>query len=194
MRGTLRAVAAAGILLLAGSTVVSGQTRVVLGVGGGAILPTKGDNSFGSDVKSLGYHFQAIVGIAPGNGKVSFRFDGQYGSVNYEELTTGARPKDKLFVVNADVVLHPSGGGGVRPYLMAGPTYGHFNFRNGLTGTAGNDETTNNVGFNGGAGLNIGHGQKVWFFIESRFIYTKEHKYIPVTAGIRVNTGQAYKK
>lgn len=191
MRGTLRTAAAAGFLFVLGASAVVGQTRVVLGVGGGAILPSK--SSFEPPpVKSVGYHAQVMFGIAPSAGKVSARFDGQYASLNYEQQVSGARPKDKIFVVNADVVLHPGGNGAVRPYLMAGPTYGHFSFRNGLTGTAGNNVSTNNVGFNGGAGLNMGSGAKVWFFIESRYIYTKDHKYIPVTVGVRINTGQPY--
>jgi hypothetical protein len=41
---------------------------------------------------------------------------------------------------------------------------------------------------------NIGTGNKLWFFIESRFIYTKDHSFIPVTLGVRINTAQAYKK
>jgi hypothetical protein len=196
MRDTMRAIATTGLVsaLVAGG--LAAQTRVVLGVGGGALLPTKGDNSFGGteagqELKAkLGYHFQFMVGVAPGGSKVSFRFDAQYGAVNYQKLTSGVTPKDKIFAVNADLVFHPSTGGGVRPYLLAGPTYGHFSYRNGLTGTAGADATTSGVGFNGGAGLNFGHGDKVWFFAEARYVYTKEHKYVPITVGIRINTGQ----
>ena len=198
MKGTVRAMAATGLLFVLAAGGVAGQTRVVLGLGGGALQPTKGNNSFGGiesgqELKAkLGYHFQFMVGVAPGTGKVSFRFDAQFGSVQYEKLTSGATPKDKIFAVNADVVFHPSTGGGVRPYLLAGPTYGHFSYRNGLTGTAGANQTTNGVGFNGGAGLNFGHGDKVWFFAEARYVYTKEHKYIPITVGVRINTGQSY--
>ncbi|HEU5220369.1 MAG TPA: outer membrane beta-barrel protein [Gemmatimonadales bacterium] len=195
MRGTLRAVATTGLLLVLGTAGLAGQTRLVLGVGGGPIFPNKSsfsDNTY--KVKSVGYHFQFMLGVAPGNGKLSFRVDGQYGSVKYEPLTTGTVAKDKIFAVNADLVFHPTTSGGVRPYLLAGPTYGHFSFRSGLTGTASADETTNNVGFNGGAGLNFGNSEKIWFFLESRYIYTKDHKYIPVTLGVRINTGQAYTK
>jgi opacity protein-like surface antigen len=200
MRGTVRAMAATGLLLVLAAGGVAGQTRVVLGVGGGALQPTKGANSFGGtesgqELKAkLGYHFQFMIGIAPNKSKVSFRVDAQYGGLHYGKLTSGVTPKDKIFAVNADIVLHPSNGGGVRPYILAGPTYGHFSYRNGLTGTAGADETTNGAGFNGGAGLNFGNGDKIWFFLEGRYIYTKEHKYIPITLGIRVNTGQPYTK
>ena len=195
MRGTVRALAATGLLLVLAAGGAAGQTRVVLGVGGGAIFPNKSSFSDATyKVESLGYNMQLMFGVAPGNSKLSFRADGQYASVKYEPLTTGTVAKDKIFVVNADLVFHPSTSGGVRPYLLAGPSYGHFSFRSGLTGTASADETTNNVGFNGGAGLNLGMGEKVWFFLEGRYIYTKDHKYIPVTAGIRINTGQPYAK
>jgi hypothetical protein len=35
------------------------------------IVPTKGESSFGDDVKSVGYHMQLMLGIAPGKGKIS---------------------------------------------------------------------------------------------------------------------------
>jgi opacity protein-like surface antigen len=189
MSATWRGTTAAGLLLIVAAAGVSAQTRVVLGVGGGAIIPSK--SSFEPpEVKSMGYHMQFMVGISPGGGKLSFRFDGQYASLNYEEQTSGARPKDKIFAVNADLVFHPSSGGSVRPYLLAGPTYGSFKFRSGLTSDP--DESTSNVGFNAGAGINLGGSSKLWFFAESRYIYTKDHKYIPVSIGVRINTGQPF--
>jgi opacity protein-like surface antigen len=188
MRGTLRAVMAAGLFLTVGAAGLSGQVRAVAGVGGGVIFPSK--SSFEPPpVKSLGYNIQLMLGIAPAKGKVSFRIDGQYASLNYEQGTGTAKPKDKILVGNADLVVHPTNGGSVRPYILAGPSYGHFSYR---TGTGIGDETTNNFGFNGGAGLNMGTGSKVWFFVESRYIYTKDHKYIPVTAGVRINLSQPY--
>jgi opacity protein-like surface antigen len=190
MRGTLRALATTGLLLVVGTAGLAGQTRVVLGLGGGAIVPTKGESSFGDDAKSVGYHFQVMAGVAPGGGKISVRFDGQYGSVNYEESTSGARPKDKILAVNADLVFHPSSGGSIRPYLLAGPTFAHLSHRSGVTGVG--DVSDDKFGFNGGAGLNIGGTSKVWFFTEARYIYTKERKYIPITIGVRINTGQPY--
>lgn len=184
MRATGRAMAGTGLLLMLAAGGVAGQTRLVLGVGAGALLP--GKSSFGDNVNSVGYHGQLMLGIAPPAGKISIRFDGQYGSVNYDEQTIGVRPKVKMLVLNADLVLHPSSGGSVRPYLLLGPTYGRFSYRSG-TGSVG-DETTNGVGVNGGAGLNLGNANKIWFFTEARYVYTKEHRYIPITIGIRINT------
>jgi opacity protein-like surface antigen len=136
---------------------------------------------------------QAMVGIAPANGIISVRFDGQYGSVKYENPTGQTKaPKDKIFALHGDLVLHPRVKGGVRPYILAGPSYGHFSFRASTTPLG--DESTSNFGFNGGAGLNLGTGDKVWFFLEGRYVYTKEHKYIPVTLGVRINTSQPFNK
>lgn len=190
MNRSLRAARITLVLLALGATGLSAQARLVLGVGGGVIFPTKG--SFGDDVKSMGYHFQLMAGISPGAGKLAFRVDGQYGSVNYEEQTSGARPKDKILAVNGDLVFHPSRSGSIRPYLLAGPTWGHFSYSSGVTSVG--DETTSNFGFNGGIGLNMGGGEKTWFFAEFRYIHTEDHKYMPLTVGIRINTRQAYAK
>jgi opacity protein-like surface antigen len=188
MRGTMRAMAATGLLLVLAAGGLAGQVRVILGAGGGVVVPTKSESSFGPDVKSLGYHLQLMLGVGARNSMIGVRVDGQYGSVNYEKVGT-VTPKTKIFAVNGDLVLHPTNSGGVRPYLLAGPSYGHFSFRSGLTST---DETSNKVGFNAGAGLNFGQREKVWFFTEARYIYTKTHKYFPITVGVRINLSQAY--
>jgi hypothetical protein len=181
-----RITATAALLLTLGAAGAQGQTTVVLGVGGGPIFPTKGENSFGSDVKSAGYHGQVMVGFGQAGGKVSVRFDVQYGSVKYVPTTT-TKPKDNILAVNMDLVLHPSSSGAVRPYFMAGPTYGHFSYSSGAAGASYGDVTTNNFGFNAGVGLRLGSSDKVWFFTEGRYIYTKEHSYMPLTVGVRIN-------
>lgn len=180
--------------LLAGLTAapLGAQARVVLGVGGGLISPTKGDHSFGDGVKSFGYHVQAILGIAPGSGRATVRFDGQYGSVNYRKLNAAVQPKVRLFVVNADLVLHPRTTSGVRPYLMVGPTFGHFNYRSGVSSLE--DESATQPGFNGGVGLNIGRSERIWWFLEGRYVYTSDHQYLPLTGGVRISLRQPYTK
>src|SRR3979490_315914 len=123
MRGTLRAATATGFLLVLGAGGLYAQVRVVLGVGGGVIIPRK--SSFGAPpVKSLGYNMQAMVGIAPAKGIVSFRLDGQYASINHTPATGTATPKDKMFIGSADLVVHPTKSGSVRPYILAGPSFG----------------------------------------------------------------------
>ena len=187
MRGILRG-AVAGLILCAGATGLQGQTAIYAGLSGGAIFPTKSASSFGPDVKSLGYHAQLSLSVAKVGSKVAFRVDGQYGSVNYTKLPGGTTPKDKILTVNGDLVLIPMATGSARPFFMAGPTYGSFHYR---TGTSIGDANTSGAGFNAGAGLALGKpGRKALFIIESRFIYTKEHKYIPLGIGVRINLNQ----
>ncbi len=187
MKGILGAASAAGFLLALGAAGLEAQAHVVLGLGGGIIVPTKGDKSFGPDVKSLGYNIEAIVGVAPAKGRVTFRVDGMYSAINFTS-TSSITPKDKLFGIDADVVVHPGGNGAVRPYLMAGPSYLHDSFSSG--GTTAN-ATSSNIGFNGGGGLNFGRSDKVWWFLEGRFIYTTDHSFFPFSFGVRVNTHPA---
>jgi hypothetical protein len=200
MRGILRSAVAAGLLFTLGAVGVEAQVRVVLGVGGGTISPlskSKWTVGSGSAVKSLGYNGQFMVGVGPSKGMVSVRLDGQYASVNHE-VQTGAstRAKDKLTGANLDLVLHPGQtGAAVRPYILAGPSVYHDSYR---SGTGLNDSTNTKVGFNGGAGLNFGKSDRVWFFLEARYVYAKifekAHSFVPVTAGVRISTRQAYAK
>jgi len=190
MRGILRG-AVAGLILCAGATGLQGQTGIYAGVTGGVIFPSKGTSSFGSpnpNVKSIGYHAQLSFTVAKQDSKVAFRVDGQYGSVNYEKGSSGNTPKTKILTVNGDIVLLPMPTGNARPFILAGPTYGSFHYR---TGTSIGDENTSGAGFNAGAGLALGkRGAKALFVIESRYIYTKDHKYIPVGVGVRINLKQ----
>ncbi|MGH7562631.1 MAG: outer membrane beta-barrel protein [Gemmatimonadales bacterium] len=191
MKGMFRSALVVGLVLLPGAA--GAQMRLVAGIGGGPTFPVKsGFNDQANtptDINSLGYHLQAMLGFQPA-GRVGFRVDAQYGTIKYEEGVSGARPRHKIFAVNADLVFHPSRqDAGVRPYLLAGPGYYSFQFDDGQTGDI-NDADFNNVGVNGGAGLNLGRSDKVYFFIESRYIWTEDHRIIPVTVGIRINLSQ----
>src|SRR5258706_146057 len=198
MRGILRSAVAVGFLGILGAASVEAQTRVVLGVGGGTISPlskTKWAVGTGTAVKSLGYNAQFMIGVAP-SGILGFRLDGQYGSVNHEVATAGTRPKDKLTGANLDLELHPSqSGAAIRPYIMAGPSVYHDSYR---TGTTVGDSSNSKFGFNGGAGLNIGKSDRLWLFVEARYVYAKifekTHSFVPVDVGVRISTRQAYSK
>jgi len=201
MRGILRSAVAVGLLGLLGAVGAEAQVRVVLGAGGGTISPmskSKWTVGSGTAVKSLGYGAQFMIGVQPSKGMVSVRLDGQYASVNHE-LATGAstRAKDKLSGANLDLVLHPgNASGGIRPYILAGPSFYHDSHRS--VNTPAGDSTNTKLGFNGGAGLNLGKSDRVWFFLEARYVYAKifekTHSFVPVTAGVRISTHQAYAK
>jgi hypothetical protein len=199
MRAILRGAVTAGAILALGATGVEAQVRVVLGVGAGTVSPLSKSNwsavGLGTDVKSLGYNAQLMLGVQPVKGIWSVRLDGQYASLNHEP-TGSDHPKDKLIGGNLDLVVHPGqSSAAVRPYILAGPSLYHDSYR---TATTTNEASNTKLGFNGGAGLALGKSDKVWFFVEARYVYTKlfdtSHGFIPVTAGVRINTHQAYVK
>jgi opacity protein-like surface antigen len=199
MRGILRSAVAVGLLGILGATGVEAQARVILGVGGGTISPlskSKWTVGSGTAVKSLGYNAQFMIGVAPAKGIFGVRLDGQYASLNHEVATAGNRPKDKLTGANLDLVLHAGqSGSAIRPYILAGPSVYHDSYR---TGTTVGDSSNTKFGFNGGAGLNFGKSDRVWFFLEARYVYAKifetSHSFVPVDFGVRISTHQAYSK
>lgn len=207
MHRLVRVAAASGLLFCLGAVELQAQARLVFGLGGGVVFPMKsGFNAVESpalSVKSLGFGGALIIGILPKeDSKVSIRFDLGYGNVHYE-TPTPARDKDpKMSIrnINADVVFHVGNQNGkVRPYILAGPTFVSWDYRTGVTSStaAGTGKVKGSFGFNGGAGLNFGSGKNLWFFAESRIIWTKAQavtatgtekgtSFIPLLVGIRI--------
>jgi hypothetical protein len=211
MKGILRAAMASGVLLSSAALGLQAQARVILGIGAGPTLPMKSGFNAVEDpplkVKSLGFGGQFMFGILPApDSKVSIRFDIAYDNVHYE-MPTPVRdrtPKMSIRNINADIVIHPSSSSSskIRPYVLAGPTLVSWDYRTGVTtSTAGGQGRVKGAfGFNGGAGLNIGTGKNIWFFVESRFIWTskqafatgtnggmsKATAFIPIVIGIRL--------
>src|ERR1043166_5271816 len=124
MRGILRSVVAAAVLLVPGASGVEAQVRVILGVGGGTVSPLSKSNwtvGSGSAVKSIGYNAQLIFGVQPAKGIWSVRLDGQYASLNHETVASNSGSKDKLSGANLDLVVHPGRPGTVvRPFIQIG--------------------------------------------------------------------------
>lgn len=205
MKGILRAATVSGLLLTFAAFGLHAQARVVLGLGGGVVIPMKSGFNAVEDpalsVKGVGFGGQFMFGIIPSpDSKVSIRFDLAYDNVHYESVAGRTKdPKMSIRNFNADIVLHPGNAAGkVRPYIMAGPTVVSWDYRpNDPSGTG---KVKGSFGFNGGAGLNIGTGKRVWFFIESRYIWTKSQAiaqgtnagtekgtaFIPIIVGIRI--------
>lgn len=207
MKGTLRAATATSLLLTFAALGLQAQARVILGLGGGVILPMKsGFNAVETpelSVKSVGFGGEFIVGIMPSpDSKVSIRLDLGYGNAHYKTPTPprDRDPKMSIRNINLDLVLHPGmANAKVRPYVMAGGTIVSWDYRTGVTSSTsgGTGKVKGSVGFNGGAGLNIGTGKVFWFFVESRFIWTKDNpvtasgtsrsiSYIPIMIGFRL--------
>ena len=199
MGSILRSAVAAAVLVASSAAGVEAQTRLIVGVGGGTVSPLSKDKwqvGSGTAVKSIGYNAQLILGLQPPKGIWSIRLDGQYASLNHEAVAGNNASKDKLTGANLDFVVHPGQPGSVvRPYLLAGPSVYHDSYR---SGTSVGDSSNTKLGFNGGAGLALGKSDRVWFFLEARYIYTKifdtSHGLIPVTAGVRISTHQPYVK
>ena len=199
MKGILRAATVSGVLLTSAALGLQAQARLVLGLGGGVVIPTKsGFNAVETpplSVKSLGFGGEFIVGIVPKpDSKITIRLDLAYDNLHYKDVAGRDRaPKMSIRNINADLVVHPgSSSGMVRPYFMAGPTIVSWDYRTGETSSTagGTGSVKGSIGFNGGAGLNIGTGKNFWFFIESRYIWTKAQAIAKVTnAGEEKGTG-----
>jgi hypothetical protein len=204
MKGILRAATVSGLLFTFAAFGLHAQARVVLGLGGGVVIPMKSGFNAVEDpplsVKGVGFGGQFMVGIIPSPGsKVTIRFDLAYDNVHYESVAGRTKdPKMSIRNFNADIVLHPgSAAGKVRPYILAGPTVVSWDYRpNDPSGTG---KVKGSFGFNAGAGLNFGQG-RLTFFVESRYIWTKSQAiaqgtnagtekgtaFIPIIVGIRI--------
>jgi outer membrane protein with beta-barrel domain len=209
MKGTLRAASATGLLLTFAALGLQAQARVILGLGGGVIIPMKsGFNAVESpplSVKSIGFGGQFMVGILPSPAsKVSIRLDLAYANAHYKTPSPARDrdPKMSIRNINMDLVIHPSNAGNVRPYFMAGPTVVSWDYRTGETSSTsgGTGAVKGSFGFNAGAGIEFGAGKVFWFFAESRYIWTKRQAvavvdnvgtpkgtaFIPIAIGIRI--------
>ena len=209
MKGILRAATASGILLSCAALGLQAQARVTVGLGGGVVLPMKSGfrqvENPNIEPKSLGFGGELIIGIMPkADSKVGFRVDFGYQNVHYDAPTTPTRDKDpKMSIRNAnlDLVLHPgSSSGKIRPYVMVGPSFVSWDYRPNVGTLTG--KVKGSFGFNGGVGINFGAGDKLGFFAESRFIWTKDQavaqgtnggtekgtSFVPIMVGIRIMT------
>ncbi len=184
MKLLARAALTAGAVAMLGTVEVSAQLRVVPGFGGGVIFPS----NFGDDANT-GYVFTGMVGFRKAASKIAFRVEGQYGSVKYDGLPGQTKPRDRIFNATGSLVFLPGNdAAAVRPYLLGGAGYYSFDYDDGQAGVAADVKTTG-LGGHGGAGLLLGKGPRIVFFVEGRYVYTEDHRYIPVTAGVRINTG-----
>ena len=203
MKGILRAASASGLMLTFAALGLHAQARVVLGLGGGAVIPMKSGFEAVEDpelsVKSVGFGGMFVFEIIPKpESKIGIRLDLNYDNVHYESVAGRTKdPKMSIRNFNADIVFHPGGSGSVRPYIMAGPTLVSWDYRPNDAGGTGKVKAS--YGFNAGVGLGIGQG-RLSFFVESRYIWTKSQAvaqvnnagtekgtaYIPIMVGIRI--------
>ena len=208
MKGILRAATASGILLSCAALGLQAQARVAVGLGGGVVLPMKSGfravENPNLEPKSLGFGGELFIAVMPkADSRVGFRVDFGYENVHYKEATPTRDKDPKMSIRNAnlDLVLHPgSSSGKIRPYVMVGPSFVSWDYRPNGGGRTG--KVKGSIGFNGGVGLNFGAGERLGFFAESRFIWTKSQavaqgtaggtekgtSFVPIMVGIRILT------
>lgn len=207
MRGILRAATAAGLLLSSAAFGLQAQARVVIGLGGGLVIPMPKSkfNSVESpelNVKGLGFGGILYLGVVPKPGsKIDIRFDLSYDNIHFKNPGTRDRdPKMSIRNINMDLVFHVGGSGGVRPYIMAGPSIVSWDYRTGETSSsdpAGRGSVKGGFGFNAGAGIGFGSGSVFSFFAETRYVWTAKRAvtesgeqtgagFIPINIGVRI--------
>jgi opacity protein-like surface antigen len=161
------------------------RAQVTLGLGGGATFPTGNLNSVYSTgwnaLANLGVHFPAIP--------IGLRGDLMFNQLPVKS-SFGTSAHTQIWTANANVVL--SAPGPVSPYLIGGVGYYNHHYRvnlNGSTVAAGGSTTSNNVGINGGGGLDLKlPGTGIGLFAEARYHYvfvgSNHIAFIPITAGV----------
>ena len=176
MKRVSSVLAAAALALVVGASSAQAQTLVV-GVGGGAVLPT-GD---AADITNTGWHGAAMAWyILPSN--LGFRGDVIYAQLPIE----GASEKVKLLTGVANVSYMFKGSKTITPYVIGSLGYFSVKFEDA--------DADNNIGFGGGAGILINTGGKAKIAIEARYISIQSDpsstNLIPITAAIAFPLGK----
>src|SRR5882724_9016173 len=96
MRGITKGVLSIGLSLGLGATVLSAQTPVQFGLGGGVSIPS-GSTSNGL---KTGWNGTALVQFMPASSPVGFRVDGSYNQMKFD----GGGGKDQIISGTANAV------------------------------------------------------------------------------------------
>ena len=164
--------------ILAMSATANAQVATVLkpvqlGVALGGAIPM---SNFGKSF-STGYNFTATVGVNPAGMPIGFRIDGAYNQFAAKGTT---KVNAKIASLSGNVVFSMPGVV-MTPYLIGG--VGYYHASSSVAGSA----SSSNMGFNGGAGINIPlTGFNV--FAEARYNRFTDKlgstSYVPITVGI----------
>jgi hypothetical protein len=179
MRGITRGVLAIGLSLSLGVPILSAQTPVQFGLGGGVSIPTGSS----SDGLKTGFHGMALVQFKPASVPVGFQIDGAFHQLKFE----GGGGKSQVIDGTANVLYEfkTSEESMFRPYLIGGG--GVYNVKDKFD--VGGSVSDTKFGLNGGAGFNI-KSSGVGIFVEGRFhnVFLSngpDFHMIPITAGVR---------
>jgi hypothetical protein len=178
MRGITKGVLSVGLSLGLGATVLSAQTPVQFGLGGGVSIPSGSS----SDGLKTGWHGMALVQFLPASSPVGFRLDGAYHQMKFD----GGGGKEQIIngTANAVYEFKVASETKFRPYLIGGG--GIYNLK--AKPDVGASASKTKFGINAGAGFNFGTSRTA-FFVEGRFhnvfVSGSDFHFIPITAGIR---------
>jgi len=178
-----------------GASQAEAQSRIV--IGGGSTLGM-------SDIKEtanggfnngphliLGYEYVSAGGFG-------FRVDGMYHRISGDDVSQGTGPalSSNLQVMNgtANLLYVLPTAGNFKPYLIAG--IGYYSFKPTGDAYTGLDlDTTNDIGFNAGAGFEAG-GAGLKFFGEARFHQIQSNdtagfnpRVLPISVGVKIPLG-----
>lgn len=155
---------------------VAAQAQASFGIAAGASVPN-GDFKTGFET---GYHLMATLGISPPALPVGLRIDGMWNEFNAKGT---ASTKARILGVNANAVLSMPGAMVLSPYLIGG--IGMYNTS--LSPKPVGFESSNDIGFNGGAGIKFGLAG-FGAFAEARFHSISSDggstRFIPITFGL----------
>jgi Outer membrane protein beta-barrel domain len=182
MRG-LRSVVLGVVLMATVGAAPAVAQGAKFSLGGGLTLPL----SDFDDLVGTGWHGLAAVGFQPADFPVGFQIDGMYQRFGFDDVPDDFDANFQIIQGTANVVytFTTAEESTFHPYLIGG--LGLYNEK--LTGDdAGDTESENDFGINGGAGFDFQLGS-VGLFVEGRFhnVFTEDNStnFIPITAGIR---------
>ena len=178
MNALSKSLLAMGMTLAFGASIVSAQTPVKFGLGGGVTIPSGST----SDGLKTGWHGMGLIQFKPATSPVGFQVDGAYQQLGFD----AGGGKDQIIDGTANVVyeFQVSPETKFRPYLIGGG--GVYNIKDKPDNFASVSSTK--FGINAGAGFNV-QASGVSVFVEGRFhnvfVTGSDFHFIPITAGVR---------
>ncbi len=181
MRAIRSFVVVAVLAATVGNSTAAAQ-GVTVSVGGGPALPL----GFLNSGTNIGVHAMAAVSVAPAAFPIGIRVDGMYHRYGFSD---GADGHFRVFQGTANAVYHflATGSTTIRPYLLGG--VGLYNCKTISDLPFIPDESTTDLGINGGAGVDVIAGA-LRVFTEARYhnVFTsgENAEFLPITVGVRL--------
>ena len=170
---------------------LAAQTRLHVGLGGGATLPLGST----SDALKTGWHGMLSFLVLPAGSPVGIQIDGMYHRIPGDPDVLGTDELDTQVIngtANAVFKFPVAEESRFGPYLIGG--VGYYNFKAvGDAVPSGVDDSSSDFGINVGAGFDIALGSRAGLFVEGRFhnVFTEveDTKILPISAGVKFALG-----